>query len=170
VYAVGRLAIFAPRGSPLVVDERLEGLSRLAKAGGVTRFAIANPDVAPYGRAAEAVLRKRGLWDVLRSQLVLGDSITQAAQFATTGNAVGGLVASLGTESWFRRAVRTPIPAADHSPSVMDGLLKRAGAVAIAFYAFVQEMPRAPSSETRPEAGIASMTGRFREPARARQA
>src|SRR6187455_3107488 len=67
VYAVGRMAIFAPKGSPLVVDERLEGLSRLAKAGGVPRFAIANPDVAPYGRAAEAVLRKRGLWDVLRS-------------------------------------------------------------------------------------------------------
>ena len=59
----------------------------------MTRFAIANPEVAPYGRAAEAVLRKRGLWDALRPTLVLGDSIAQAAQFATTGNAVGGLIA-----------------------------------------------------------------------------
>ena len=92
VYAVGRLALFAPTGSPLAVDERLDGLSA-REAGGVTRFAIANPDVAPYGRAAEAVLRKRGLWDALRPRLVLGDSITQAAQFATTGNAVGGLLA-----------------------------------------------------------------------------
>ena len=72
VYAVGRLVIFAPKGSPLTVDERLEGLARLAKAGGVTRFAIANPEVAPYGKAAEAVLRKRGVWDTIRPHLVLG--------------------------------------------------------------------------------------------------
>ena len=63
VYAVGRLVLFAPRGSPLAVDDRLDGLARLVKDGSVSRFAIANPDVAPYGRAAEAVLRKRGLWD-----------------------------------------------------------------------------------------------------------
>jgi molybdate transport system substrate-binding protein len=61
VYAVGRLAIFAPNGSPLDVDERLDGLARLVKTGRLTRFAIANPEVAPYGRAAEAVLRTRGL-------------------------------------------------------------------------------------------------------------
>ena len=93
VYAVGRLVVFAPKGSPLAVDQRLDGLASLVKTGKVNRFAIANPEVAPYGRAAEAVLRKRGLWDALRRNLVLGDSITQAAQFATTGNAVGGLIA-----------------------------------------------------------------------------
>ena len=60
VYTVGRLVLFAPKGSPLAVDERLEGLGRLVKSDGVSRFAIANPEVAPYGRAAEAVLRKRG--------------------------------------------------------------------------------------------------------------
>src|SRR5436189_431785 len=70
-YAIGRLVLFAPTGSPLVVDERLDGLSRLLHAGQVTRFAMANPDVAPYGRAAEATLRKRGLWDAIRSRLVL---------------------------------------------------------------------------------------------------
>ena len=92
VYAIGRLAIFAPSGSRRSRSiERLDGLARLVKAGGVSRFAIANPDVAPYGRAAEAVLRKRGLWDALRPHLVLGDTVAQAAQFATTGNAVGGL-------------------------------------------------------------------------------
>src|SRR4051812_1248779 len=93
VYAVGRLVLFAPAGSPLAVDERLDGLSRLPQSGGLTRLAIANPDVAPYGRAAEAALRKHGLWDGIRPRLVLGDSIAQAAQFATTGNAVGGLIA-----------------------------------------------------------------------------
>ena len=98
VYAVGRLVIFAPKGSPLEVDGQLEGLGRLLMAGGVRRFAIANPDLAPYGRAAEAVLRTRGLWDRLRPSLVLGGTIAQAAQFATTGNAVGGLVALLARE------------------------------------------------------------------------
>ena len=118
VYATGRLVIFAPTGSPLVVDERLDGLSRLLRAGGVTRFAIANPDVAPYGRAAEAVLRKHGLWDAIRSRLVVGDTIAQAAQFSTTGNAVGGLIAyslvkELGVADGGRYAL---IPETDHAP------------------------------------------------------
>jgi molybdate transport system substrate-binding protein len=141
VYAVGRLVIFAPQGSPLDVDERLEGLARLVKAGGTNRFAIANPDVAPYGRAAEAVLRKRGLWDVLRPNLVLGDSITQAAQFATTGNAAGGLLAySLVLSPTFENKGRyAVIPQADHPPLRQRMVLfKKAGPAAAGFYAFLQ--------------------------------
>jgi molybdate transport system substrate-binding protein len=141
VYAVGRLVIFAPKGSPLTVDERLEGLGRLVRAGGVSRFAIANPAVAPYGRAAEAVLRKRGLWDALRPNLVLGDSIAQAAQFATSGNAVGGLIAcSLVLGPGFAdRGTYALIPDADHSPLRQRMvLLKRAGRVAAQFYAYLQ--------------------------------
>ena len=141
VYAVGRLVIFAPNGSPLTVDERLDGLARLTKTGGVTRFAIANPEVAPYGRAAEAVLRKRGLWDALRPRVVLGDSIAQAAQFATTGNAVGGLIAySLVLSPGFAdRGTYAVIPQADHPPLRQRMvLLKRAGTAATRFYAYLQ--------------------------------
>jgi len=141
VYATGRLVIFAPAGSPLKPDGRLEGLARLVKAGKPGRFAIANPDVAPYGRAAEAVLRKRGLWDALRPNLVLGDSVTQAAQFATTGNAVGGLIAySLAlTPEVAARGTHAVIPDADYPPLLQRMvLLKRAGPVAAQFYAFVQ--------------------------------
>ena len=141
VYAVGRLVIFAPTGSPLTVDERLDGLARLVKAGSVGRFAIANPEVAPYGKAAEAVLRKRGLWDAIRPQLVLGDTIAQAAQFATTGNAVGGLVAhSLVLGPGFAdRGTYAVIPDADHPPLRQRMvLLKRAGATATQFYTYLQ--------------------------------
>ena len=141
VYAVGRLVVFAPRGSPLSVDAQLEGLGRLVKSGGVSRFAIANPEVAPYGRAAEAVLRKRGLWDALRPNLVLGDSIAQAAQFATTGNAVGGLLAySLVLGPGFAdRGTYAVISDADHPPLRQRMvLLKRAGAVAAQFYTYLQ--------------------------------
>jgi molybdate transport system substrate-binding protein len=141
VYAVGRLALFAPAGSPLTVDGSLDGLARLAKAGGVGRFAIANPDVAPYGKAAEAVLRTRGLWEVLRPHLVLGDTIAQAAQFATTGNAVGGLVAhSLVLGPGFAgRGRYAVIPDADHPPLRQRMvLLERAGPTAEGFYAYMQ--------------------------------
>jgi len=141
VYAVGRLVIFAPKGSPLTVDAQLDGLSRLVKAGGRSRFAIANPEVAPYGRAAEAVLRKRGLWDALRPNLVLGDSIAQAAQFATTGNAVGGLIAySLVLSPEFAdRGTYAVIPEADY-PALRQRmvLLKRAGPVAARLYAYLR--------------------------------
>jgi molybdate transport system substrate-binding protein len=141
VYAVGRLVIFAPKDSPLAVDERLDGLARLVKTGGVTRFAIANPEVAPYGRAAEAALKKHGLWDSIRPKLVLGDTIAQAAQFATTGNAIGGLIAySLVLSPEFAsRGTYALIPEADHPPLRQRMvLLKQAGPVATEFYAFVR--------------------------------
>lgn len=141
VYAVGRLVLFAPNGSPLTVDAELVALKRLLEDGGVTRFAIANPDVAPYGQAAEAVLRKRGLWEPIRPRLVLGDTIAQAAQFATTGNAVGGLLAqSLVLAPGFAaRGTYAVIPEADHAPLRQRMvLLARAGPTAARFYAYLQ--------------------------------
>lgn len=144
VYAVGRLAIFAPTGSPLAVDERLDGLAQLLKAGKPERFAIANPDVAPYGQAAEAVLRKRGLWDAIRPHLVMGDTIAQAAQFATTGNAAGGIVAySLVLGPGFAdRGKYAVIPEADHPPLRQRMvLLKRATAPVEQFYEYLQTEP-----------------------------
>jgi molybdate transport system substrate-binding protein len=142
VYATGRLVIFAPAGSPLAVDERLDGLGTLVRAGAVGRFAIANPEVAPYGRAAEAVLRAHGLWEPLRPRLVLGDTIAQAAQFATTGNAVGGLLAySLVLGPGFTaRGTHALVPEADHPPLRQRMvLLKRASALAGQFYDYLQQ-------------------------------
>jgi molybdate transport system substrate-binding protein len=141
VYAIGRLVVFAPNGSPLTVDERLDGLARLLKAGGVDRFAIANPEIAPYGKAAEATLRTRGLWDKMRSRLVLADTIAQAAQFATTGNAVGGLIAySTALEPGLAaRGKYALISSDDHAPLRQRMVvLKRAGARAQQFYTYLQ--------------------------------
>jgi molybdate transport system substrate-binding protein len=145
VYAVGRLVLFAPTGSPLAVDPQLAGLTRLVASGGAIRFAIANPAVAPYGQAAEAVLRKYGLWDRLRPSLVLGDTIAQAAQFATSGNAAGGLVAySLVMSPELRnRGTYALIDASGHEPLRQRMvLLKTATPTAQHFYAYLQE-PRA---------------------------
>jgi molybdate transport system substrate-binding protein len=141
VYAVGRLVVFAPLGSPLSPDERLEGLARSLRAGDIRRFAIANPEVAPYGRAAEAVLRKRGLWETLRPHIVLGNTISQAAQFATTGNAAGGIIAYslVLAPGLAERGTYALLPDEDHPPLRQRMvLLKRAGPVAAQFFEYVQ--------------------------------
>lgn len=58
----------------------------------IQRIAIANPEVAPYGRAAKAALERAGVWDGVKSKLVIGESIAQTAQFVETGNAQVGLI------------------------------------------------------------------------------
>lgn len=141
VYALGRLALFAPHGSPLTVDPQLNGLATLLAAGKVTRFAVANPAFAPYGAAAEAVLARRGLLTPIRPALVMGSTIAQAAQFASSGNAVGGLLAySLVLAPEFRgRGSVALIDAADHPPiRHRMVLLRNAGPAAQRFYQFVQ--------------------------------
>jgi molybdate transport system substrate-binding protein len=82
VYAIGTLVVWTPPGSRLDLAGR--GLAALA-APGVRRIAIANPAVAPYGRAAEAALRSAGILEAVRDRLVLGTSVSQAAQFAERG-------------------------------------------------------------------------------------
>ena len=93
VFALGRLALFAVRGSALDPAAGLEALRPLLAAGRVPRFAIANPEIAPYGRAAEEALRRLDLWEALRPRLVFGENIAQAAQFAMMEGATGGLIA-----------------------------------------------------------------------------
>jgi molybdate transport system substrate-binding protein len=96
VYAHGRLVAWRPRRSTL--DLERGGLAALADPR-VRRIAIANPAVAPFGRAAEAALRAAGVLDAVKGRLVVGTSVGQAAQFATTGAAdVAFLPLSLALE------------------------------------------------------------------------
>lgn len=89
-YAIGHLVLWVPGASPLDLD-RL-GLAAV-KEPSVRRVALANPRHAPYGRAAEAALRRAGLWEAVQGRAVLGDSVSQAAQFVETGSADLGLIA-----------------------------------------------------------------------------
>lgn len=141
LYAIGRIVLFAPPGSALVPADGLSGLARLLEQGDVPRFAIANPEHAPYGRAAEHALRKHALWTPLQPALVFGENVSQAAQFATTGNAVGGIIAySLALAPVMRdRGTYALIPAEDHAPLRQRMvLLERAGPVSERFYAYLQ--------------------------------
>ena len=91
IYASGRLALLLAKDSAIALDPQLQGL----KAGwaSVHKFAIANPELAPYGRAARETLQTVGLWEAAQSKLVLGENVAQATQFVTTGSAQAGLTA-----------------------------------------------------------------------------
>lgn len=141
LYAIGRLAIVAPKGSSLRLDGALVGLRDALQRGEITRFAIANPDHAPYGVRAGQALRKAGLWPQLAGKLVLGENVSQALQFATGGSAQGGIVAySLVRDPNFAaRADYALIPAAAHQPLRQRMvLIKGASPVARHFYVYMQ--------------------------------
>jgi molybdate transport system substrate-binding protein len=89
-YATGKLVLWAPSDSKL--DVQGQGMNVLLDPS-VSKIAIANPQHAPYGRAAVAALKHGGLYDRLASKLVLGENVSQAAQFVESGNAQVGLVA-----------------------------------------------------------------------------
>jgi molybdate transport system substrate-binding protein len=92
IYAMGRLALAAPKNSPLKLDKQLLGLASLIESGQLQRFAIANPVHAPYGESAKQVLIKKGLWQAIEPHIILGENASQAAQFAVSGSTQGGIV------------------------------------------------------------------------------
>jgi molybdate transport system substrate-binding protein len=88
-YAIGRIVLWARNDSAVDVKQGLAALGDPA----VRRIAIANPDHAPYGRAAVAALRHQGIYERVQSKLVRGENIAQAAQFVQSGNADAGILA-----------------------------------------------------------------------------
>lgn len=134
-YAQGRIAVWVPLSSPLDVGRR--GLDVLTDAS-VSHVAIANPQHAPYGRAAEAALRSAGLFDQVGPRLVLGENISQALQFVQSGSADAGIVAlSLAVAPPVARAGRYwLIPEDMHPPIDQGGAILRATKHAAAAEAF----------------------------------
>ena len=82
-YATGRIVLWTRKDTGIDVKR---GVSVL-QGPNVRRIAIANPNVAPYGRAAVAALRSAGIYDAVRGKIVMGDNIAQTAQLADSGNA-----------------------------------------------------------------------------------
>ncbi len=144
VYAVGRVALFVPNGSRVQADPQLHGVAAALRAGTLRKFAIANPEHAPYGRAAREVLQHAGLWNEIGPHLVLGENVSQAAQFAINGGADAGIVAYslLRAPGVAARGKAVVLPASDHAPLLQKMvLLAGAGSTAQAFYKFVQTPP-----------------------------
>ena len=89
-YAVGRIVVWVPVGSP--VDVHKLGMQSLLAAS-VRKVAIANPQHAPYGRAAEAAMKALGVHARAQPRLVLGDNVAQTAQFVQSSAADIGIIA-----------------------------------------------------------------------------
>jgi len=122
LYASGRLVLWAPAAGRLDVAKR--GLEALSDAK-VQRISIANPELAPYGKAAEAVLRQAGLFDRLSSKLVRAENVGQAAQFVQSGAAqIGFFAYSLALEPQLtKEGDAWLVPAEFHEPILQSGVL-----------------------------------------------
>ncbi len=133
-YAVGKVVLWSPRVG--YVDPKANVLER----GGFRHLAIANPTLAPYGKAAQEVLQARGVWDELSGRIVRGENIGQALQFIRSGNAELGFVAWSQVKrpgrsvegSWWE------IPQTLYSPIEQQAVLLKDSKAARAFLLYIR--------------------------------
>ena len=140
VYGVGRLAVIARRGGRIEAERGLQAIAEAMAGNDLSRFAIANPEHAPYGARAKETLEKAGLWQPLQGGLVLAENVAQAAQYVMTGAAEAGITAlPLVKTGPAAAALRYGIvPAELHTPLRQRMVLaKRASPAARALYAFI---------------------------------
>jgi molybdate transport system substrate-binding protein len=89
-YAIGKIVLWG-RDDDLAED--FADLESILSSDRFRRLSIANPDLAPYGEAAQEALQQLGDWDDLQSKIVRGENINQAYQFVRSGNAQLGIIA-----------------------------------------------------------------------------
>jgi molybdate transport system substrate-binding protein len=120
-YASGKLVMWVPNVSKLDLSR---GMATLLDPG-IGKIAIANPQQAPYGAAAVAAMRHEGVYDKVKDKLVLGENISQTAQFVQSGNADVGLLAlSLAVAPAMKDKGRyIEIPAADYPPIIQAAVI-----------------------------------------------
>jgi molybdate transport system substrate-binding protein len=126
LYAIGKIVLWTRNGSGLDVGRGLEGL----RDPSVRKISIANPEHAPYGRAAEEALRNAGVYDAVKDRLVLGENISQAAEFVESGNVDAGILAlSLVVSPTMKDKGRTwNIPENLYTPIQQGAVVVRAAA------------------------------------------
>lgn len=133
-YAVGKLILWSPKAG--YVDSQ----AKVLEQGGFRHLAIANPRLAPYGKAAQQALQARGLWDLMKGSMVRGENIGQAFQFVKSGNAELGFVAYAQVKhpdhpvegSWWE------VPQALYTPIEQQAVLLKESEVARDFMSFVK--------------------------------
>ncbi len=122
-YAIGKLVLWS--ASVDGVDAKGEVL----RQGKFSHLAIANPKLAPYGRAAQESLQALGLWDGLQGKLVMGENIAQTQQFVASGNAQLGLLAlsQVWRDGRLTSGSAWPVPEKLHAPIRQDAVLLMKG-------------------------------------------
>lgn len=113
-YAQGRIVIWALTDAK--IDVAKQGWRALLDAS-VQKIAMANPEYAPYGRAAVSAMQKAGIYERVKPKLVYGENISQAAQFVQSGNAQAGIIAlSLAISPGMKEGKIWEIPAETYPP------------------------------------------------------
>ncbi|MBN2751420.1 MAG: molybdate ABC transporter substrate-binding protein [Rhodospirillaceae bacterium] len=129
-YAVGKLVLWSK--TPGLVDAK----GTVLRTGTFKKLAIANPVTAPYGAAAVAVMKSRGVYEVLKPKIVEGNNISQVHQFVTTGAAELGFVAG-SQVALTQDGSRWMVPDTLYSPIYQDAVLLTKGAKNPAATAFI---------------------------------
>jgi molybdate transport system substrate-binding protein len=135
-YAFGKLVLWSPQSS--YVDT--EG--KVLETGQFRYLSIANPKLAPYGKAAQEVLQTRGVWDALQSRMVRGENIGQTFQFVKTGNAELGFVAysQLKQRGQSIEGSFWDVPQSLYTPIEQQAVLLQDNAAARSFMSFVKNV------------------------------
>ncbi|HUE43184.1 MAG TPA: molybdate ABC transporter substrate-binding protein [Candidatus Sulfotelmatobacter sp.] len=137
-YAIGRIVLWMPASSK--IDLLAQKWNALLDPS-VQKIAIANPEHAPYGRAAVDALKHAGLYDKVESKLVYGENISQAAQFVESGNAQAGIIAlSLAVSPAMESGQRWGIPVDQYASLEQAAVILKSSPdkeAAHAFLAFV---------------------------------
>ena len=151
-YATGTLVLWTRTGSGVDVRRGIQGLI----ADRVRRVAIANPDHAPYGRAAVAALRNGHIYEQVRAKLVMGENVAQAMQFVQSGNAdVGFLPLSLAKSAAASVAADyATIPPALYPPIEQAGIVVRSSRNKDAARAFLKFLQQADAVTLLADAGF----------------
>jgi molybdate transport system substrate-binding protein len=153
-YGIGAIVLWTRSDSGLDLKRGLEVLTDAR----VRHIAIANPEHAPYGRAAVAALKHERLYDRVRAKFVLGENVSQAAQFVQSGNAEAGLIAlSLARAPSLRNSgVYVAVPASFYPPIDQAAVILRTSRQKDAARQFLMFLGRPDIAQALTDAGFAA--------------
>ena len=145
IYAIGKIVLWI--AADATCNPEHAGWKCLLDPA-VTRIAIANPAHAPYGRAAATALQKAGIYDAIKAKLVLGENISQAAQFVQSGNAQAGIIAfSLALSPALQGGKQWIIPAELYPPIEQSVVVLKSAKEKSAAQEFVKFATQGPGRE-----------------------
>ena len=160
-YAIGKLALWTRD------VEKFEPLALTTLSRTDYRWlAIANPELAPYGLAAEQTLRKLGLWEPLQSRLVRGESIAQTFAMAETRNADLAFVALSQVIAYARPAAHVEVPPDLYEPIGQDAVLLKHGIGNAAAQAFLRFLRTSDATQVIEQFGYATPAAQRTDSAR----
>lgn len=155
-YARGTLVLWTRNDSGLS-DLFLDAL----RSPAVRSIAIANPEHAPYGRAAQSALQHAGLYATLRSKLVIAENIAQAAQYVDSGNAQIGFLSLTSALTPRLRAAGhlIRVPSKDYPPILQGAVVMRNSAASAAAHRFLDFLAQPATRQTLTAAGLDPLSG-----------